>query len=207
MLKELKYREILTSEKPVRAVIGIHGWKCNKNSFSPIVKSAKLPNTHWFLPEAPYPVKNNKNEKSWSFEISPGVWEVVEPTQLLSLFIQSEVLTKFKPCDVFVMGFSQGALVFFEFILKLDIAFGGVFPVAGFMRDSKADELKIHPNQQKTPILIGHGKLDETVSVKASKLAFEALKQQGANVDLLLYNGGHKVDIQFVQKFREIVLK
>ncbi len=203
----LQFKEIKTSDNPVRAVIGIHGWKGNKSSFLPIVKSAKLPDTHWFLPEAPYDVDLSPNEKSWSFEITPGNWEVDEPTQLLHSFIKDKVLRHYNPKNVYVMGFSQGALVCFEFILKLDIIFGGVFPVAGFMRDPKANEVKIHPDQLNTPILIGHGKKDNTVPAKASELAYEVLKEQKANVDLFLFNGGHKMDLQFIRRFRESILK
>ena len=63
-----------------------------------------------------------------------------------------------------------------------------------------------HPAQIDTPILIGHGKNDEVVPVESSKLAFKLLKNQGANVSILITNGGHKIAIEYLRAMRKVIL-
>ena len=107
--------------------------------------------------------------------------------------------------NVYVLGFSQGGLVCLDFVLFLDQPLGGVFPIAGFLRQPKMDIERFHPCQKNTPILIGHGKDDDKVPVKASKNAYGLLKKQEANVELFLYNGKHKIGMEYMQKVREII--
>ena len=82
---------------------------------------------------------------------------------------------------------------------------GGVFPICGFLRQPKIDIERFHPCQKNTPILIGHGKDDDKVPVSASENIYQQLKGQGANVELLLYNGKHKIGIECLRKIRKII--
>ena len=82
---------------------------------------------------------------------------------------------------------------------------GGVFPIAGFLRQPKMDIERFHPCQKNTPILIGHGKDDDKVPVKASENAYRLLIKQEANVELLLYNGKHKIGMDYIKKVKEII--
>ena len=70
------------------------------------------------------------------------------------------------------------------------------------------DEIKINvsPAQKNTPILIGHGKDDDIVSADSSKLAYKLLKKQCNNVELHIYNGRHKISIDFLKKIRELIV-
>ena len=103
------------------------------------------------------------------------------------------------------MGFSQGGLICIDFALFLNQPLGGVFPIAGFSRHPKVEVPRCHPCQKNTPIIIAHGKDDDQVPVRASKNIFRQLKDQGANVELLLYNGKHKIGLQCLQKIKEII--
>ena len=101
------------------------------------------------------------------------------------------------------MGFSQGGLVCFDFLLFLHKPLGGVFPIAGFLRQPEYNVARFHSSQKNTPILIGHGMEDDTVPVKSSQNAYKKLLAQGANADLLLYKGKHKIGVEFIRKLKE----
>jgi predicted esterase len=73
------------------------------------------------------------------------------------------------------------------------------------LRQPKVEIERFHPSQKDTPILIGHGKDDDKVPVKASENAYRLLKKQKANVELLLYNGKHKIGMEYMKKVREII--
>ena len=54
MPKKLIYDKVETKGKQNKAVVVIHGWKGNKDSFKSIASFLKLSCTTWFFPEAPF---------------------------------------------------------------------------------------------------------------------------------------------------------
>jgi len=203
MAEKLQYDYYQTGNSLDKAIVAIHGWQGDRNSMRPLIKSMKIQNAGWYLLEAPYRVAEGVG-RSWSYEISDGNWEIDEPKRLLNNFF-SELFNKYTSKNVYVLGFSQGGLVCFDFILYLDQPLGGVFPICGFLRQPKMDIERFHPCQKNTPILIGHGKDDDKVPVKASKNAYGYLKKQEANVELFLYSGKHKIGMDYMKKVKEII--
>jgi len=203
MAEKLQYDYYQTGNSLNKAIVAIHGWQGDRNSMRPLIKSMKIQNAGWYLLEAPYRVAEGVG-RSWSYEISDGNWEIDEPKRLLNNFF-SELFNKYTSKNVYVLGFSQGGLVCFDFILYLDQPLGGVFPICGFLRQPKMDIERFHPSQKNTPILIGHGKDDDKVPVKASENAYRLLKKQEANVELFLYNGKHKIGMEYMKKVQKII--
>ena len=203
MAEKLQYDFHQTGNSLDKAIVAIHGWQGDRNSMRPLIKSMKIQNAGWYLLEAPYRVTAGDGW-SWSYEISDGNWEIDEPKRLLNSFF-SELFNKYPSKNIYVLGFSQGGLVCFDFVLYLDQPLGGVFPICGFLRQPKIEIERFHPNQKNTPILIGHGKDDDKVPVKASENAYRLLIKQEANVELLLYNGKHKIGMDYMKKVKEII--
>ena len=104
-----------------------------------------------------------------------------------------------------MIGFSQGAIICYEFALNLKVPLGGIFPVAGFFRNKEMDYPRFHPSQKDTPILIGHGFKDKIVDIEYSRKIYDILKNQDANVELIEYNGGHKISVEYLNKIAKIV--
>jgi len=184
-----------------KAIVAIHGWQGDCNSMYPLIKSMNIKNVGWYLLEAPFPVKNGEGF-SWSYEKSNGQWEIDEPRRLLNVFFD-ELFKIYDSRTIFVMGFSQGGLVCFDFVLFLHEPLGGVFPIAGFLRQPEYNGARFHSSQKNTPILIGHGTEDDRVPVESSQNAFKKLLAQGANAELLLYKGKHKIGVEFIRKLKE----
>ena len=184
-----------------KAIVAIHGWQGDCNSMYPLIKSTNIKNVGWYLLEAPFPVKNGEGF-SWSYEKSNGQWEIDEPRRLLNVFF-GELFKIYDSRKIFVMGFSQGGLVCFDFVLFLHEPLGGVFPIAGFLRQPEYNGKRFHSSQKNTPILIGHGTEDDRVPVESSQNAFNKLLAQGANAELLLYKGKHKIGVEFIRKLKE----
>jgi len=206
-MKTLKFEHLKIGKEPKRAIIGIHGWKGNRFSFKSIAISLNIPDTEWFFPEAPYKIDNDNTKKSWSYEIKPGIWERDEPKNLMDNFLSKNVLIKHTSKNIFFVGFSQGALMCYEYVLHSPFSWGGVFPIAGFMLNiDDTYTSRFHPNQKSTPILIGHGKNDEIVKFESSKLAYKTLKNQGAQVELLAYPGKHKIGIQYLRQMKSKII-
>ena len=191
-------------DKQDKAFIMIHGWKGNKDSFKSIASFLKLNETTWFFPEAPFDFEGDQSKKTWTYQKDNGEWEVEKPKALLDDFFKTVVFEKFKPEKVYVMGFSQGATVCYEFVLGLNHKFAGIFPIAGFLRDPD-HEIEIHPNQLKTPILIGHGRQDDVVPFEASKIAFKKFSKLCRNVKFHAYNGKHKIGVEYLREVKKMI--
>ena len=187
-----------------KAMVAIHGWQGTRNSMRPLIKSININNMDWYLLEAPYSVNRSDGGFSWSYEKSNGVWEEDEPRELLQAFF-NELFRKYPSENIYVIGFSQGGLVCIDFALFLDQPLGGIFPIAGFSHHPKVETPRYHPCQQHTPIIIAHGKDDDRVPVQASQNIYRQLKNQGANVEIILYNGAHKIGQECLQKIKTII--
>ena len=210
MIKKLEYNSIINNEQAEHAIVFIHGWKGNKDSFLSIANVIQIPNANWYFPQAPYTIES-ENSFTLSYQREDQTWEYKEPMMLISNFLESVIFTKYEPENIFFIGFSQGATVCYEFILQLPYRWGGVFPVAGFIRDTEAGNnnkrcISIHENQIDTPIIIGHGASDDVVPLKSSELIYKALLAAKYNVSFEKYNGGHKISLNFLKKIENIII-
>ena len=130
---ELITRTKCTIDNPKKAIIGLHGWTGNEDSFEPVSKIINLDNVKWYFPRAPYKSGTGKgyswfsgsDEKGWEFD---KTWNGMH--NLLAK-IKSE---GFKPNEIYLLGFSQGACLAIEFALRLPYAIGGIIPIAGFIK-------------------------------------------------------------------------
>ena len=185
----------IKSTKSTKVIIAFHGWQGNKDSFLPLAKNPLFSEYNWFLLQGPYKVNNDSDKRSWSYEIEPNNWAHEEPKKIINHFFQNEVFNKFNSKEVFVIGFSLGALVCYEYICSMDQPLGGIFPISGFSRNSN---VHLNPNQIKTPIIIGHGKNDVVVPIEKSIEVYKNLKAARANVELKTYDAQHNIPIKML---------
>ena len=203
-MNNLEYLEINHDNEYNKAIVFIHGWKGNKESFKSLSSIIKIKKTKWFFPQAPYKTNEGENTYSWSFQNTDGTYEVKQTVELLNRFLKKNVLSIIDSKNVFFIGFSQGATVCYDFILQSEYPWGGVFPVAGFKRDQKKF-FTVHPNQIETPIIIGHGLKDEVIPIKSSENIYKELKQSNCNVFFEKFNGGHKISINYLKKIQSVI--
>ena len=186
-----------------KAIVFIHGWRGNKDSFKSLPSMLKINNVEWFFPEAPYLIDDNVNIRSWSKQNQDGTYDVNKSKLYLDKFLHN-ILKSYKPESIFFIGFSQGATVCYEFLLNLKFPWGGVFPVAGFFRDWNKG-INIHSNQKNTKILIGHGISDEIIDVSESDKIYNYFLNKSFNCELYKYNGGHKISLNYLRKIKEYI--
>ena len=210
---QLDYNTYKNSAYPSKAIIFIHGWGGNKDSFLPFAKKLKFNSKiQWFLPQAPYELDNsrinkfktNAVRKSWTYKKSNNQWEIKEPMNMLNDFFLNVVFKNFKPINVYVFGFSQGAAVCYEYIMGMPKRLGGIFPIAGFLFENSSNDIVSRYNL-KTPIIIGHGINDDVVSIDRSEEAYSKLVGENANVIFKKYNGGHKISLNYLNKIIKVI--
>jgi phospholipase/carboxylesterase len=193
-IKKLDF-DFIESKKTKKVIIALHGWQGNKDSFLPLVKNSLFNECSWFLLQGPYSVDNDPNRRTWSYELELNNWAYEEPKEIIYNFFQNEVFKKFESKNIYVIGFSLGALVCYEYICSMNQPLGGIFPISGFM---KSNNINLNPNQIETPIIIGHGKNDTVVPLEKSMEAYEVLKRKKANVELVTYDAQHNIPIKML---------
>ena len=123
----------------------------------------------------------------------------------LSLWDTSDGLSR--NTKIFLLGFSQGACLAMEFIIRQEFSLGGIIPIAGFI--GKKDRFKndLADGAQNTPVLLIHGSRDEMVLPTESEIAFELFSNAGFNVQLQTPSVGHKIPLQTKSKIEKFILE
>ena len=194
---DLDYLHIKGAQKTDqrKVIVTFHGWQGNKESFLPLSKIRKYQKYDWYMINGPYKVNNDSNKRTWSYEIKPNVWEMEEPKKMIESFFNNTIFKNYKSNLTYVIGFSLGATVCYEHICNIYKPLGGIFPISGFCKD---DKIKLNKFQINTPILIGHGLQDEIVPFSKSEKAYSILKKQSNNIELILYEGAHRMSTTII---------
>ena len=170
----------------------------------PVAKAMNLPFTAWIMPRAPYNIKSKLNEKrgenySWS---SKSVRKRNAPQKkdiIKSIFILNECLKilknkSFKEKDIFILGFSQGAILGLWFTINQKISLGGCISISGGL-DKPKSFIENILNSNMTPILLLHGSKDVLIPLSESKNTLKTLKDYGFLVELHIFQTGHKIPL------------
>jgi len=198
----MKIKSFSTSENVSRAIIALHGWTGNIDSMEPVTKMLKIDDTKWILPEAPY--TSSKSGFSWFNETEKNNWYYLKSFNFLSKIILSLKKEGFQNSQIFMLGFSQGACISIEFMIRQKFSIGGIIPISGFIRFKKNVEIDATIESKKTSILLLHGENDKIIDCTESKEALKTLRDIGYPTFIELFSTGHKIPIQArarIQKF------
>ena len=187
------------------AIIAIHGWKGNLSSMEHVANALKIKYAKWIFIQGPYAVGDNKY--SWFEGNEKEGWKYQESFDLLHKTILDINKNGFPKSKIFLLGFSQGACLAMEFIIRQEFSIGGIIPIAGFI--GKKDKFKndIVNGSQNTPVLLIHGSKDEMVLPVESKIAFKLFSDLGFEVQLQTPSVGHKIPLQTKGIIEEFILK
>ena len=180
----------------------MHGWKGNRSSMEHVANALNMKYAQWTFIQGPYAVSDN--EYSWFDGNEKEGWRYQESFDLLHHAILNLNKSGFPNSKIFLLGFSQGACLAMEFIIRQEFSLGGIIPIAGFI--GKIDRFKndIVNGAQDTPVLLIHGSRDEMVLPAESKIAFELFSDAGFKVQLQTPPVGHKIPLQtkdIIEKF------
>ena len=176
------------------AIIAIHGWKGNLSSMEHVANALNINYAQWTFIQGPYTAGDNKY--SWFERSEENRWKYQESFDLLHKTILDINQNGFPKSKIFLLGFSQGACLAMEFIIRQKFSMGGIIPIAGFI--GKKDRFKsgIVDGSKNTPVLLIHGSEDEMVLPVESKIALKLFSDAGYKVKLETLSVGHKIPIQ-----------
>lgn len=210
------------AKNPKKLVFLLHGYGDNAENFMHLATHLYDPklNLNFYAPNAPSPIPQYPTGRQWfdlypngiNFnEAGPAEKEILKQDCLSSLNLIKDYInnlcTKYKLTykDCFIIGFSQGAIMSFEFGKYINSIFAGCVLLSGRILPSEDHEIKYFI---KTPVLIVHGDQDTVLEPKHFEEAIKILKKKGFLFDsYLMRNEGHSVPIKTLKLAKNFIKK
>ena len=183
-----------TSESPQKVVIAIHGWTGDVSSMEPVARFLRLPDTKWVFPQAPY--KSDKSGYTWFDGNDETGWKYKDSFKIINSLIQDLVDQGFKYDEIFLLGFSQGACLAMEWIIRQPFSIGGIIPIAGFIKYKDRFKIDANLENKETPVLLIHGDRDKVIFPEESEKALKLFDELGYSVNFNLVSAGHKIPLK-----------
>ena len=193
-----------TSGSPRKVVIAIHGWTGDVSSMEPVARSLRLPDTKWLFPQAPY--KSDKSGYTWFDGNDETGWKYKDSFTTIYSLIQDLVDQGFKHDEIFLLGFSQGACLAMEWMIRQPFSMGGVIPIAGFIKYKDRFKIDATLESKGTQILLIHGDKDEIIHPEESEKAMKLFQSLGYNVNLHILSTGHKIPLSANNLIQQFIL-
>ncbi|MEO8900814.1 MAG: hypothetical protein ABI488_04140 [Polyangiaceae bacterium] len=190
-------------------VVLLHGYGAPGTDLVPLWRELPVPHAVRFVfPEAPleldfggrawWPIDmaaaqdrfNESTAERLTAEVPPGVEEAREA--VLGLLAALEREHGAAPEQTVIGGFSQGAMLATDVVLRTARPFGGLVVLSGTMI-SRAEWLPLMPARQGLRVLQSHGRADQVLPFAVAEQLRDALIAAGIPVEFIAFNGGHSI--------------
>ena len=199
-------RSFSNSEIPEKVLIALHGWTGDISSMEPVANAWGLDDVKWVLVQAPYIATNGGF--TW-FDGNEDIgWKYQDSFDILSKLISELNDQGFPNHAIYILGFSQGACLSMEFMIRQTFSLGGIIPIAGFIRYKERFKQDVLNESRNTRVLLLHGDKDEVILPEQSQMSFELFKGEGFETQLHILAARHKVPLQaknLIENFINIV--
>lgn len=198
-------RSFSTSKDPKQAIITLHGFTGNVSSMEPVARALNIKNVNWFFLQGPFTI--SKGKYSWFGGNEQTGWKYKSSFDKLNKAILSLNKQGFPNEMIYILGFSQGACLAMEFIIRQKYSIGGVIPIAGFIGNKNRFRNGINCEKPNTPILLIHGDKDKVIIPEESVMAHGLFSEAGFRVELHTLSVGHKVPIKAKKIIEDFIYK
>lgn len=194
-------------ERGGTAVVLLHGFGAQGDDLVPLAKSLLRPSTRCILPAAPLSLGNG-GRAWWDIDAQdrpryvtdkaapPGNTTLRNPGLEAARSAVTGVLRttreRYAPQSLFLLGFSQGAM------LSIDLALTGTEPLdrvavlSGALLLDAAAQLSA-PRSARPAIFISHGRQDTRLPFAGGERMRAELEQHGFTVTFCPFDGGHAI--------------
>ena len=217
--KILSESSFLPHHNPKKLIFMLHGYGDTADNFVHIAGFLEKVNlkANYFALNAPSVIPNFSLGRQW-FDLYPNGIYISEASSKEIVIIKSEILIanqmikntinkkldkynlSYKDC--FLLGFSQGGMMAFEFGNYLTRSLGGIAILSGRII---REDITINKLLSETPIFISHGDKDEVLPIKFFKQACDFLnKNKITHESYKLEGDPHTISpkaINLLQKF------
>lgn len=175
------------------AMIGLHGRNANKYAFFPFVRQMGFLHTRWVLPSATYFDPAAPDVRWWYDNETRDPVEVQQSRDLISDLISRQLDSGIAPENVFLVGFSQGAVMSVDTALRYPVRLGGIVSLSGYVVHPERLAAEQHPANKRIPIFLAHGTRDQILGVEVGRENHRVLTAMGYDVEYREYDTAHRV--------------
>ena len=200
----LKYLEQATADsRDQPLVIFLHGYGSNEQDLFGI--KDELPKPYTYL-SVRAPMVTQEGSYQWFRKKGEGAYngetdDLKSSGQLLLDFV-AQAAKKYhtEPDKVYLVGFSQGAIMSYEVALRHPEAVGGIAALSGRILPVLRAELKPDEKRQSLAIFIGHGTADKRLPLSDGTEANSLLQSVSLEPEFHAYQGvGHSISAEEMQ--------
>ncbi|MBE0646011.1 MAG: hypothetical protein IH600_18155 [Bacteroidetes bacterium] len=175
------------------AMIGLHGRNANKYAFFPFVRQMGFLHTRWVLPSATFFDDAAPDVHWWYDNELRDPAEVQESRDLISDLISTQLDDGIAPENIFLVGFSQGAVMSLDTALRYPVRLGGIVALSGYVLDPGRLRQEIHPSNRRIPIFLAHGTRDQILDIEVGRENHRVLSALDLAVEYHEYDTAHRV--------------
>lgn len=186
-----------------RIVILLHGRGASAESMLGLVEALPGDGTHYLIPQAA--------ENRWYPQTAFGPLQPNEPDLSSALKVIDDLIQEmekggFPKNRIVLGGFSQGACLAAEYVVRNPARFGGLFVLSGALIGPPEEKRNPSGDLQGTPVFIGGSDVDPWVKKDLILEAERVLSALGASVELKIYPGmGHVINEDELIHVRELL--
>ncbi len=186
-----------------QVMILLHGRGANAESILSLAAEFNAPETHYLAPQAdqyrwyPYsflsPIERNEPDLSNALE-------------RVDTLVQ-RLLDSGKQLDQIVLaGFSQGACLASEYVIRNPRRYGGLIVLSGGWIGPKDSLRSANGDLDRLPVFIGCSDIDHHIPLSRVNETASLLESMNANIDLQIYSGmGHTVNADEISRINILI--
>lgn len=202
-------------------VLLLHGFQMQPSDLAPFAHSLRLP--AWFLfPEGPLPAEPT-GRAWWHIDAKkrdeillagPRDFAEQHPPDLPAARARlteliAEIAPRIGDRPLFLGGFSQGAMLASDTVLRSTFPLAGLILMSGSRIGWDEQEplyARAGERFRKLPTLVAHGRADADLSFAAGTALRDALVSAGADVTWLPFDQGHEIPLVVWRTLRKILV-
>jgi len=184
------------------AMIGLHGRNANKYAFFPFVRQMGFLHTRWVLPSATFAAEGTDDVRWWFDNDLKDMVEVQESRDHISDLIAMQIDDGIPPENIFLVGFSQGAVMSLDTVLRYPKRLGGIVALSGYVIHPDILLEELHDANRRVPIFLAHGTRDTILGIEVGRENHRVLTDMNLDVEYREYDTAHRVSSQETRDIR-----
>ncbi len=173
-----------------KLMIILHGRGDSSDGFTFLPEYLNIDNMNYLLLDAPFEYYGGF---SW-YDLPPHQIEGIEYSRkILTDVLNTLFEEEFNAHESFLFGFSQGALLTFEFGARYEKVLAGYIAVSGYIYDADTLLQEMNQNVKTSNWLCTHGTYDEVLPFNTSKEQIEILQNGGFDIEFKSYQKDHTI--------------
>ena len=216
----LKGPSLSKHDNPSKLMVMLHGYGDNAANFMHLAQPIDQDDwgMHYISLNAPSVIQGNMMGYQW-FDLYPGgvyiseagskEYEVINQEIELSVLKLKETINfylkqlELKTTDCFIMGFSQGGIITFEYARRMETKLAGIAILSG--RIIKKNQ-KINSFLKETPIFISHGSDDDVLPISNFNESIEYLRNSKYKFESHVVKGDtHTISPKTINLFQKFI--